>query len=155
VTVTNSTDLHSRAIELVADLAKKSGLVWVSYGHRSHAVWHEWVDGGVCVVSGGSEQPLPDIERHKTVTLQLRSKSSRALVAEAEAGVEVITTDSEHWETVTNALKAGRLNLADSDNAIARWARESIVVRLVPTGVVRLAGDLSASIPHTSPHLSR
>jgi len=142
-------------IELVADLAKKSGLVWVSYAKHSRAVWHEWVDNAVCLVTGGSEQPLPDIEHHETVTLQLRSKSSRALVAEAEARVEVLTPASEHWEPVTNALKSGRLNLVDRDNAIERWARESVVVRLVPTGAVRLAADLSASIPQTSPHLSR
>ncbi|MDX6277939.1 MAG: hypothetical protein QOJ72_2067, partial [Nocardioidaceae bacterium] len=60
--------------ELIADLAKKSGLVWVSYARHTHAIWHEWVDDAVCLVTGGTEQPLPDIERHETVRLLLRAK---------------------------------------------------------------------------------
>ena len=141
--------------DLIAELAKKSGLVWVSYARHTHAVWHEWVGDAVCVVAGGTEQPLPDIEKHQTVTLSLRSKTSRALVAQTGASVEVITPDSEHWASVTETLKSGRLNLTDADHAIERWARESVVVRLVPTGDVTLAGEVASSIPRTSPHLSR
>jgi hypothetical protein len=140
--------------DLVADLAKKSGLVWVSYARHSRPIWHEWVDGAVCLVTGGTEQPLPGIADHQTVTLLLRSKASRALVATAEARVEVITPESEHWEPVTTALKAGRLNLADSDDAIERWARESTVVRLVPTGRVQMSDAIPSAIPRTSPHLA-
>lgn len=141
--------------DLVAELAKKSGLVWISYARESRAVWHEWVGDAVCVVAGGTEQPLPDIERHQTVHLSLRSKSNRALVAQAEARVEVVAPGSEHWDAVTTALKAGRLNLADSDHAIERWASESVVVRLVPTGQVTLPDQISTLIAHTSPHLTR
>lgn len=142
-------------IDLVAELAKKSGLLWISYAGRTHAVWHEWLDDAVCVVAGGSEQPLPDIERHETVILSLRSKSTRALVAEVKARVEVVTPGSEQWEPVTAALKAGRLNLIDSDHAIDRWARESVVVRLVPTGEVSLPDQIATTIGQTSPHLTR
>ena len=46
------------------------------------------------------------------------------------------------------------LELGLRDNAVERWARESIVVRLVPTGAVALPADISTSIPRTSPHLS-
>lgn len=141
--------------DLIADLAKKSGLVWVAYANHTHAIWHEWVGDAVCAVTGGGEQPLPNIDKHQTVTLSLRSKASRALVAQAEATVEVITPDSEHWTSVTEALKGGRLNLVDADNAIERWSRESIVVRLVPTGKITLGDDVSSSIKRTSPHLSR
>ncbi|MCW2801203.1 MAG: hypothetical protein JWQ70_2675 [Aeromicrobium sp.] len=141
--------------DLIADLAKKSGLVWVSYARHTHAIWHEWVDDAVCLVTGGTEQPLPDIERHETVILSLRSKSSRALVAEIKARVEVVAPRSEHWDSVTAALKIGRLNLVDRDNAVERWAAESLVVRLVPTGAVILPPEISTSIPRTSPHLSR
>lgn len=141
--------------DLIADLAKKSGLIWVSYARRTHAIWHEWVGDAVCVVAGGHEQPLPDIERHQTVTLLLRSKSSRALVAETQARVDVLTPESEHWDSVTAALRTGRLNIVDRDNAIERWAHESVVVRLVPTGAIVLPDEISTSIPRTSPHLSR
>ncbi|MCW2789188.1 MAG: hypothetical protein JWQ91_2007 [Aeromicrobium sp.] len=140
--------------DLVADLAKKSGLVWVSYAGRSHAVWHEWVGDAVAVVSGGTEQALPDIAAQPVVTLLLRSKSTRARVAEAEARVEVVAPGSEHWDTVTSALKSGRLNLTDSGDAIERWGRESVVVRLVPTGVVAVPGEIDATLRATRPSLS-
>lgn len=141
--------------ELVAELAKKSGLVWISYAGRTRAVWHEWVGDAVCVVAGGSEQPLPDIERHQTVILHLRSKSTRALVAEAKAQVEVVAPGSGHWDPVTTALKAGRLNLRDGDHAIRRWADESVVVRLVPTDDILLPDQIATTIRHTAPHLTR
>jgi hypothetical protein len=140
---------------LVADLAKKSGLVWVSYAGKPHAVWHEWVGDAVAVVCGGTEQALPDIAAHPVVTLLLRSKSTRALVARAEARVEVVPPGSEHWDSVTTALKSGRLNMTDSDSAIERWGRDSVVVRLVPTGSITLPGDIDATLKPTSPSLTR
>ncbi|MET0449150.1 MAG: hypothetical protein ABW004_12110 [Aeromicrobium sp.] len=141
--------------DLVADLAKKSGLVWVSYGGRTHAVWHEWVGDAVCVVSGGTEQALPGIADEQTVTLLLRSKSTRALAASVEARVEVVPPGSEHWETVTTTLRTGRLNLVDTDHAVERWAAESVVVRLVPTGTRSTPAGMPTDIPHTAPRLSR
>ena len=142
------------ASNLIADLAKKSGLVWVSYGGGTHAIWHEWVGDAVCLVTGGTEQQLPGIADQQTVTLLLRSKSTRALVAEAPAHVEVVAPDSPHWEAVTTALKTGRLNLHDSANAIERWAHESVVIRLVPTGVATVPGELPTGIGHTAPRLT-
>jgi hypothetical protein len=140
--------------DLVADLAKKSGLVWVSYDGRPRAVWHEWVGDAVAVVCGGSEQELPGLADQSTVTLLLRSKTTRALVAEAEAHVEAVAPGSEHWDPVTTALKAGRLNLPDPDHAVERWARESFVVRLVPTGVALVPGAIDSSLATTSPSLA-
>lgn len=139
---------------LVAELAKKSGIVWVSYAGKSHPVWHEWVGDAVCVVTGAGEQPLPDIAAQQTVTLILRSKTTRFLIAEAEATVEVITPSSEDWDVVTTALQTGRLNLHDRDNAIERWASEATVVRLVPTGKLSRAADLPSEIGQSLPHLS-
>lgn len=140
---------------LVAELAKKSGLLWITYEGRAHPVWHEWVPDAVCVVANGGEQPLPGIESQKTVTLVLRSKANRHLVAEAEATVEVLTSESDQWEVVTLALKTGRLNLADRDDAVERWSRESQVVRLIPTGKVTRAEDVSEWIGQSTPHLAR
>jgi hypothetical protein len=143
------------ALDLVSELAKKSGLVWVSYAGRDHAVWHEWVGDAVCAVSGGAEQSLPDITEQRTVTISLRSKSTRALAARVEAHVEVIGPDSEHWQAVTTALRSGRLNLTGSDTAIERWATESVVVRLVPVGTPDVPGAISSELEHTAPRLSR
>lgn len=141
--------------DLVADLAKKAGLVWVAYGGRTHAVWHEWVGDAVCVVSGGTEQALPAIADQRTVTLLLRSKTTRALAASVEARVEIVAPGSEHWEAVTTTLRTGRLNLADSDHAIERWAAGSVVVRLVPTGTTTVPAGMPTDIAHTAPRLSR
>lgn len=142
------------AADLVADLAKKSGLVWVSYDGRDHAVWHEWVGDAVCVVSGGTEQSLPGIADQQVVTLKLRSKSTRAMAAEVEARVELIGPDSEHWDPVTTALRTGRLNLVDTQHAVERWATGSVVARLLPTGSTTVAGELPTAIGHTAPRLS-
>lgn len=139
---------------LVADLTKKSGLVWVSYAGSTHAVWHEWVGDAACIVSGGREQQLPGIADQRSVTLLLRSKSTRALAAQIEAQVEVIGSDSEHWEPVTTALKAGRLNLHDGATAIERWARESVVVRLVPQGAATVPTAMTTELAHTAPRLA-
>ncbi|MDQ3156662.1 MAG: hypothetical protein M3Q98_08060 [Actinomycetota bacterium] len=140
---------------LVAELAKKSGLVWVTYDGHPHPVWHEWVGDAVCVVANGGEQPLPGIEAQTTVTLVLRSKANRHLIAEAQATAEVLTPASEHWEVVTSALRTGRLNLKDRDDAIERWTHNSQVVRLVPTGAVTQAIDVPSAIGQSVPHLAQ
>jgi hypothetical protein len=140
--------------DLVAELAKKSGLVWVAYAGRTKAVWHEWVGDAVCVVSGGGEQSLPGIADEQVVTLLLRSKGTRALAAQVQARVEVVAPGSEHWDIVTTALRAGRLNLPDTTHAIDRWARESVVVRLVPDADPRRPGSIDPSLPATRPILS-
>jgi hypothetical protein len=141
-------------LDLVTDLAKKSGLVWIEFGGQTQAVWHELVDGDVCVVGDGGEQPLPDVQNGDTVTLLLRSKTNRQLVATAPATVTVVSPDAPDWDAVTSALKSGRLNLPDSDHAVERWARESRVLRLAPREPVTLAGDLSTERRQTSPRLS-
>ena len=139
---------------LTAELAKKSGLVWISYDGKTHIVWHKWVDNAVCVVAGGREQPLPEIENEKVVTLGLRSKATRQLVAKATARVEVVRPNSPHWDAITKALKSGRLNLIEPDHAIDRWASESVVVRLVPTGQVTRDHEIDNAISHPAPRLS-
>jgi hypothetical protein len=141
-------------LDLVTDLAKKSGLVWITALDRTYPVWHELVDGAICVVGGGSEQPIPDVDNDDKVLLLLRSKTNRQLVATVQATVEVLTPESSTWEEVTAALKSGRLNLLDSDHAIERWARESRVLRLVPQEPVILASDLPTDRRSTSPRLS-
>lgn len=140
--------------DLVADLAKKSGLVWISFDGRSRAVWHEWVADAVCVVVGGSEQDVPGLADQETVTLLLRSKSTRALAAHTQARVEIVPPGSEHWDTVTAVLKAGRLNLDDAAGAIQRWAAECVVVRLVPLGSPAVPASIDSSLPATRPLLA-
>lgn len=153
----------------VAELAKKSSVSWIQAHGRIWPIWHEWVtnddgDGAVCVVGsvegadrgandGGSEQPIPDVVDGETVTLLLRGKDDRALAASVEARAEIIGPGSQAWEPVTAALKAGRLNLEDSANAIDRWARECRVLRLIPMSTTP-AGELPDEVARTLPRLS-
>ena len=141
-------------LDLVTDLAKKSGLIWITVHDRTYPVWHELVDGAICVVGGGGEQPIPDVSDDEKVLLLLRSKTNRQLVATVQATVEVLTPESAAWEDVTAALKGGRLNLSDPDHAIERWARESTVLRLAPHEPVILASDLPTDRRQTAPRLS-
>ena len=141
-------------LDLVTDLAKKSGLVWIEHAGEVFPVWHELVEDSLCVVGEGAEQPLPDVHEGAEVTLLLRSKTNRQLVASVGATVHVVAPDQPDWAEVTAALKSGRLNLPDMDTAIERWERESRVLRLVPHEPVTLAGDLPHDRRPTTPRLS-
>lgn len=141
-------------LDVVAELAKKSGLIWIRTDTHTCPVWHEWIDGAACVVGGGSEQPLPDVPDGSTVRLLLRSKTNRHLVASVDATVETVRPDDDAWEATTAALKAGRLNAPDSDHVIERWARESRVLRLVPHEPVTMAAEMAHEREPTYPRLS-
>lgn len=142
---------------LVAELAKKSWLCWISYGDPPHAhpVWHAWVTDAICVVAGGDEQPLPGIEEQSEVLVTLRTKTTRERLATCRARVERVGPDHADWEAITQALVTGRLNLVDPSTAPDRWARGAVVVRLVPTEVVEAPGsqpdDRAAAAPIDSP----
>jgi hypothetical protein len=144
----------------VAELAKKSSVCWIEAHGRSWPLWHEWVDdpngGAMCVVGsvgGNREQPIPDVVDGETLTVLLRNKTDRALAARVTARVEIIGPGSAAWEPTTAALKAGRLNLDDSANAIDRWARECRVLRLVPLESIPVTGP-AVDRPRTLPRLS-
>lgn len=128
---------------LIAELGKKSWLCWISYGDPPHAhpVWHAWVDGAICVVADGEEQPLPGIGEQTDVLVTLRTKTTRQRLATCRARVERIWPDDDAWEAITAALVTGRLNLVDPQGAPDRWARGSVVVRLVPTEILEAPGS--------------
>jgi hypothetical protein len=129
---------------LVAELAKKAGVCWLRYDGRTHAVWHVWHDGALCLVSGGDEQPLPDIEDGARVEVVLRSRDNGGRLVTWVGTASVVPPDSELWEPVTAALVPDRLNLPDPAAAPERWAATSVVRRIVPTGeLVESPGDLS------------
>jgi hypothetical protein len=52
------------------------------------------------------------------------------------AGQQVVAPVDADWPTVTAALAAKRLNAEGGAPMIERWARESTVIRLSPTGEV-------------------
>lgn len=153
-----STDLTADVLIDVTELARKSSVAWIEAAGRTWPVWYEWVDDSICVVgtvgSVGIEQPLPALADGDRATVLLRSKTDRQLAAAVPVTAEVIEPNSDRWGAVTSALKAGRLNAADSPNEIDRWAAECLVVRLIPDGKVTPAADLPIDRVRTRPHLS-
>ncbi|MGZ4470957.1 MAG: hypothetical protein ACXVXM_03225 [Nocardioidaceae bacterium] len=128
---------------LIAELGKKTGVSWVRYADRSHAVWHLWYDDALCLVSGGDEQPLPGIEDVDRVEVVMRSKENGGRLVTWVGEVSVVRPEDELWEPVTTALVADRLNLDDLATAAKGWAEGSVVTRIVPTGeVLESPGDL-------------
>ena len=128
---------------LTAEVGKKTGVCWLRYDGRDHAVWHLWHDDALYVVSGGNEQPLPGIESADTVEVVMRSKENGGRLLTWEGTVSVVRPGDELWEPVTTALVADRLNLADLEVAADDWAAHSVVSRIVPTArVVEAPGAL-------------
>ena len=151
----------------VTDLAKKSSVAWIQVGSRTFPVWHEWVEstddagdtvGAICVVGSlepaGSEQPLPPLGDGDTAVVLLRSKADRQLAAAVPVVASIVQPGSELWQPVTAALKAGRLNAPDLPTMTDRWARECVVLRLLPAGAPVPAATLPDVHPRTSPRLS-
>jgi hypothetical protein len=140
---------------LVAELAKKTSTSWVRYHGRTHAVWHVWLDGALCLVSGGAEQPLPgieDLEPTDRVEVTMRSKENGGRLVTWVASARVVRPGDDLWEPVTTALVSGRLNLRDLATAADEWAERSVVSHLVPTGeLVEEPGALSAEAHRAEP----
>ena len=150
----------ARHSALIAELAKKTGVSWVRYGGRTHAVWHVWHDDTLCVVSGGDEQPLPDIEDGARVEVVLRSKENGGRLVTWAGTASVVPPGSEQWSSVTGALVPARLNTPDLATTAEYWAVTSVVRRIVPTGEVvespgALSDDAHLATPPKTPATTR
>ncbi|MCW2605584.1 MAG: hypothetical protein JWO60_277 [Frankiales bacterium] len=119
---------------VVAEATRRSGLVWVrpEAGGREQPVWHVWHDGAALVVTGGLEQPFPEAAR-VVVVVRSRARQGDRLV-QWVATVEDVPPGTPAWDAAVPLLHAERLNAPDGEEQPARWARESRVLRLVPTG---------------------
>ena len=122
------------ALALAAELGRRTGVCWVGYQDVTHPVWHVWHEDALCLVSGGDEQPLPEIDDGALVEVVMRSKDTGGRMLTWVGRADVVRPEDEGWEPVTAALVAGRLNLADTATAAGRWAATSVVRRVVPTG---------------------
>ncbi len=121
---------------LIAETAAKADLVWVQVGDNpAQALWHIWHDSAVTVVTGGREQPDPGFVDGQTVQLILRSKDKLTRVLTIAADVVRINPDSSKWDDVSKSLQPKRLNASDGEEQPRRWARESAVWQLRPTGL--------------------
>jgi hypothetical protein len=129
---------------LIAELGRRTDICWVRAGPVdqpvTQAVWHVWVGddapggGALVVVSGGAEQPFPDVEDGGRVEVVMRSKDTGGRLVTWVGHAFVVRPEDEQWDAVTAALVAARLNLPDPASAAETWARTSVVRRIVSTG---------------------
>lgn len=125
------------ASPLVEEATRRSALVWVTPDGAAapRPVWHVWHDGCAYVVVGGLEQSLPGAAEAARAVVAVRSRERRGgLLVQWVAGVEVVEPGSAQWQQVVPVLHAARLNAPDGEEQPQRWARESTVLRLSPTG---------------------
>jgi hypothetical protein len=130
-----------------AAAVKKSTIMWVTVpAHRNggrrrrqvvpehtQAVWFVADGDKVYLLHGPGEQQVPGLGRTKTVRLNARGKDTRSLVADVECTVEVVPTDDERWDKITQKASTRRLNMADDgDEAITRWRETCQLLELTP-----------------------
>jgi hypothetical protein len=123
------------ASALIEEATKRSAVVWVTGSGRAHPVWHVWRDGSAYVVTGGLEQPLPDVAPGGRAVVVVRSKAKQNdRLVQWVADVSVVDPGTPEWDEIVPLLHAKRLNPPDGEEQPQRWARESVVLRLTPTG---------------------
>lgn len=125
------------ASALVEEATRRSGLVWVrpAGAPRALTAWHAWHDGCAWVVVGGAEQELPGLADAERAEVLVRSHERRGgLLVTWTAEVRRVEPGSPEWESAVPVLHAERLNAPDGEQQPERWARESTVLRLRPTG---------------------
>ncbi|MEO8106976.1 MAG: hypothetical protein ABI720_06615 [Actinomycetes bacterium] len=122
---------------LIADLANKSDLLWVTVPDRPvQPLWNVWHDNAVAVVTGGIEQKDPGLADGQTVELILRSRDNWARQVVVMATVVLLDPGSNAWAAAAAALHPKRWNPPDGENQPERWARESALWLLRPTAEV-------------------
>lgn len=102
---------------------------------RSQAIWFVWDNDTVYVLDGPddpTEQHVPGLAHSREVELTVRSKDIRSAVAQVSASVRRVPTDSDEWDHIANKMLSARLNVADEDEALARWRRQCHILALTP-----------------------
>jgi hypothetical protein len=139
---------------LLAEATGKAGLVWITPdgAARAHPVWHHWQDGAAYVLGEGGEQPLRGLAGVLRATVTVPAKSTGGRVLTWMASVTTVPPGSEEWTKVIAELFPKRLNVPDGRQAPERWARESTLLRLDPTGeTLDLPDESGAAPPPPSP----
>ncbi len=122
---------------LVAELVKKSDLVWVAVaGRPAQALWSIWHEDAVAFVVGGIEQHDPGLTDGGTVEVILRSKENRARQLSLRAHAELLEPGTDSWTATAAALHPKRLNPPDGEGQPERWASDSALWLLHPTAEV-------------------
>ena len=139
------------AQRLIEEATRRSGLVWVRGDGGEQPVWHVWHDGAALVVTGGLEQPFPRGQGpggdRVVVAVRSRARQGDRLVQWVADVVEV-PPGGQAYDDAVRRLHAERLNAPDGEEQPRRWARESRVLRLQPTGqVLAVPRDERPAVP--------
>ncbi|MGQ0837224.1 hypothetical protein [Actinokineospora sp.] len=139
----------NRIPSLVAEATRTAGLVWIGTPGlpRAAPTWHHWHDGRAYVLAGGAEQPIRGLTDASRVTVTVHSKTTGERLVTWVGTVTTVQPGSPEWAEVIPTLHAKRLNAPDGRLAPERWARESVLVRLDPTGELVAAPDHSGAAP--------
>src|SRR5207249_3261313 len=81
----------------------------------------------------------------------VRSKTTGGRLLTWRAAVTRVAPGTEEWDRIVPELLAKRLNAPDGQQAAERWARESVLVRLAPTGVLLESPDSPPSTSGAAP----
>jgi hypothetical protein len=139
-------------VALVAEAAKKSSVSWLTVGdERARAVWHGWSGDAAYVVTGGIEQSVPGLADASSALLTLRSKDKGGRIVAVRVDVTRVEPGSEEWDRVVPELHAKRLSPPDGEGQPARWARDSVVLRLAPTAQAPERPGHLSSRSHAAP----
>ncbi len=148
---------------LVEEITKKSSLIWIAAPasgaaageQASRPAWHIWRQDAVYVVSGGAEQPIPGLAEAAAagaeVTVTARSKDKGGRLLRYRARATPVEPGGPAWDAVVPDLHAKRLNAPDGEQQPVRWARESLVTRLEPTGELLEWPGALADAEHAAP----
>lgn len=120
--------------------ASKAGLVWVQVGRgRARPLWTIWHEEALHSVVGGPEQPDPFGPLPRLAEVTVPSKDTRAALLRIPMTAILVPPGTARWVAATSALRTARLNAPFDRDLPEIWATESVVVRLVPAGDVRVA----------------
>ena len=121
----------------IGDATRRVGVIWVQLpGDRPRPLWHLWHNGAAYVVTGGLEQPLPGAPRQHRAQVVTPGRATSDQPLTWVARLEPVPPGTAGWDEVAPLLRAKRLNAPDGEAQQERWARESVLLRLVPTGEV-------------------
>ena len=121
---------------LVDEATRRSQVVWLALeDDPARPVWQVWHDGALWTVCGGAEQPLPAAPTAQRAVVAVRSKATRNdLLVTWVGAVSRVEPGSPVWEEVVPLLHEARLNAPDGEAQPQRWAAESLVLKVTPTG---------------------
>lgn len=129
---------------LVEEATRKAGLVWLAYepdGEEPRPARHAWHEGALVLVVGGTELHLPGLATAARAVVTVPSKDTKAGVVTWVGSVTVVDPADDTWLGAARAYAAGRLNGEGGQAMLDRWARESVVLLVRPTGELLERGD--------------